>query len=99
MLIVTDPTLMRSFDYRCTRGIALFIGRQLDSQRAVLQAAGRTNRYSDEASPRFVDTRYRGNLILKADAFDKIDQRMARLTQKHLSQNQNSIDGFYNNAK
>lgn len=36
ILIVTDPSLMRGFDYRSKDGIALFIGKKLDSKRDLI---------------------------------------------------------------
>ena len=38
---VTDPALMRGFDYNCEFGIALVIDRKLNSRRDYLQALGR----------------------------------------------------------
>ena len=34
-IVVTQRYLMRSFDYRCPDGIALFIGKQLESRRDI----------------------------------------------------------------
>ena len=38
---VTDPALMRGFDYFCETGIALVIDKQLSSERDYKQALGR----------------------------------------------------------
>ena len=38
---VTDPVLMRGFDYSCETGIALVIDKQLSSKRDYMQALGR----------------------------------------------------------
>ena len=45
--IVSQPLLMRGFDYRCKDGIRLLIASKLDSARAYVQALGRVGRYTD----------------------------------------------------
>ena len=66
VFIVTDPDLMRGFDYKSVTGIALMIARPLDSGRALRQALGRVQRYNSSLDKRF---------ILKAlDTLDPIDK-------------------------
>ena len=47
--IVTDPRLMRGFDYRSAdgHGIALLMCNHVDSEREANQALGRVGRYGD----------------------------------------------------
>ena len=47
VLVVTEPALMRGFDYRCSTGIALLVARAFDGQRAYFQALGRVGRYGE----------------------------------------------------
>ena len=53
LFVVTDPLLMRGFDYRSKCGIALLIAAPLDNSRAYMQALGRAGRM-DEQCKRFV---------------------------------------------
>lgn len=48
VFIVTEPALMRGFDYGSTCGIALMIARSLGSDRDLKQALGRVNRYGSD---------------------------------------------------
>lgn len=41
---------MRGFDYRCKDGISLFIARQVDSQRTLIQALSRVGRYGEDCT-------------------------------------------------
>ena len=59
-LVVTNPFFLRSFDYRCPKGVALFIDAQLPTKRALKQCVGRVNRYHDETAPRRIATRFAG---------------------------------------
>lgn len=54
---------MRSFDYRCPKGIALLVCKQLESKRDLKQAFGRVARYDDEVAPRCILDDLRGNLF------------------------------------
>lgn len=53
VMVVTDPELMRGFDYRCKSGIDLLICRPFDHDRAYEQGIGRVGRY-DEPSKLFI---------------------------------------------
>ena len=50
---VTDPVLMRGYDYQCKTGIALVIDRKLISKRDYMQALGRCQRYQASRDKRF----------------------------------------------
>lgn len=79
VLIVTDPTLMRGFDYRCETGMALFIGRKFDSERSRLQALGRVGRYG-ERCVRTADEQLK--TLVDADAAVTLSNRMEALKIK-----------------
>ena len=61
VLVVTEPALMRGFDYRCSTGIALLVARAFDGQRAYFQALGRVGRYG-EPCRRVRDSDLRGHV-------------------------------------
>ena len=61
--LVTNQDLMRGYDYRCIDGIALLIGKQLDSERARDQALGRVGRYGDDKFIRVVETSYKDEIV------------------------------------
>ena len=48
VMIVTDKRLMRGFDYRCEKGIAMVLASSFDHERALLQAMGRVGRMNDK---------------------------------------------------
>ena len=52
--LVSDPALMRGFDYSCKSGIALLIAAPLPSRRDYRQALGRCQRYQQSADKRFL---------------------------------------------
>ena len=94
---------MRSFDYRCPEGIALFIGKQLESRRDIRQAFGRVARYTDETAPRLLDLSLSSNLV-NADCIEKTNQAINKLIQVHTSSkgklrqiNQSNITSFMKN--
>ena len=102
-IVVTQRYLMRSFDYRCPEGIALFIGKQLESRRDVRQAFGRVARYTDETAPRLLDLSLASNLV-NADCIEKTNQAINKLIQVHTSSkgklrqiNQSNITSFMTN--
>jgi len=47
ILLVTEPALMRGFDYRCATGIALLVAGAFSSKRAYFQGCGRVGRYGE----------------------------------------------------
>lgn len=47
ILVVTDPDLMRGFDYRCSKGIHLYMLRQVKCHRDWIQALMRVGRNND----------------------------------------------------
>ena len=75
---------MRSFDYRCPEGIALFIGKQLESRRDIRQAFGRVARYTDETAPRLFDLSLSSKLV-DTDCLEKTKSAINKLIQVHTS--------------
>ena len=55
LLLVSDPILMRGFDYFCEEsGIGLLICKRLNSSRDLKQALGRVQRYRSSSDRRFI---------------------------------------------
>ena len=72
LLIITDEEEMRGTDFRCEKGIDLFIDETLKHERSFIQALGRVGRYT-ESCGRF----YRPGLTLfrKVDHFAKQEEQ------------------------
>ena len=48
VLLVSDPLLLRGFDFRSDSGVALLLATPLDSKRAFMQALGRVGRMGEK---------------------------------------------------
>ena len=49
LFLITQPELMRGFDYRCNTGIALLVCKNFDSLRALKQGFNRVGRFDEDA--------------------------------------------------
>ena len=63
VLVITDPRLLRGFDYRSEAGLTIYIGAKLSSRRALKQALCRVGRYSEENYTRFLSQELAGDLV------------------------------------
>ena len=73
-LVVTDPALMRGFDYRCKEGISLLLAQSSNSQRTLSQALGRVGRF-DEDCLRYI---LNGTETINEDARHAVTSRINR---------------------
>ena len=81
LFIVTDdhPHLMRGFDYRCSRGIALMLAARLDSHRSKQQALGRVGRYNEEICFRCVSSHIGVEKLIDEEKVRSIAGKIFRL--------------------
>jgi len=70
---VTDPRLMRGFDYKSSNGIALYMGRKVSCLRDQTQALTRVGRYAERCR-RFAETDlfYDENNLVDIDKRDEL---------------------------